>query len=173
MIEIEKRIRKYRAWNKENKTMDYDGGFLYDLNDFDIQNYKYLCLNIFINKISEELEVMQFIGRHDTTGKEIYEADIVRWKIPLEEDVNMIRNDYVNGLVMWDIEECKFIILQLTKGKLIYKAGDYTSDDDIEFYSYDGAEFSWKDLEVIGNIYENPDLYTNPVEYKEEVKQII
>jgi uncharacterized phage protein (TIGR01671 family) len=164
MIEIEKRIRKYRAWNKENKTMDYDGGFLFDLTDFNIEQYKYLCLNTFINKITEELEVMQFIGRHDTKGKEIYEADIIKWNIPLAEDVNAVRNDYIHGLVMWDIEECKFMVLQLTKGKLIYKKGEYTSEDDIEFYSLDGAEFNWDDIEVIGNLYENPDLYSKNAE---------
>lgn len=162
MIEIEKRITKYRAWNRELKTMDYDGGFLYDLSDFDIKNYKYLSLNIFINKITEELDLMQFIGRHDKNSKEIYEADIVKWKESIDEsDEGFKRNDYIFGLILWDKEDCGFVILQLTKGKCIYheKDGDCEIESDTEFYSLDGAEFDWEEVEIMGNVYENPDLY--------------
>ena len=159
MMEIEKRIEKFRAWNKELKTMDYDGGFLYDLSDFDINNYKYLCLNIFINKLSEELTLMRFIGSHDTIGKEIYEGDMVKWKEQVGKDESVKSNDDIFGLVMWDKEECRFIIVQLTKGIWKYQIGESLFEHDTQFYSHDGAEFSWGELEIVGNIYENPDLY--------------
>ena len=159
MIEIEKRIEKFRAWNKENKTMDYDGGFLFDLSDFNLEHYKYLCLNIFINKLSEELDLMRFIGSHDKEVKEIYEGDIVKWKEQVDEDKSVISNEYIFGLVLWDKEECRFIVSQITKGKWSYEVEDHIFEHDTEFYSYDGAEFNWKELEVIGNIYENPELY--------------
>ena|SRR3990167_5878414 len=159
MMEIEKRIEKFRAWNKENKTMDYDGGFLFDLSDFNIEHYKYLCLNTFISKILEELELMRFTGVHDKQGKEIYEADIVKWREQVDKDESVKSNDDIFGLVLWDREECRFIILQITKGKWTYKVGDHIFGHDTEFYSHDGAEFDWGDIEVIGNIYENPELY--------------
>jgi len=159
MIEIEKRIEKFRAWNKENKTMDYDGGFLFDLSDFNVDHHKYLCLNMFINKIAEELELMRFIGSHDKEGKEIYEADIVKWREQVDKDTSVKSNDDIFGIVLWDREECRFIVYQITKGKWTYKVGDNTFEHDTQFYSYDGAEFDWKDLEVVGNIYEHSDLY--------------
>lgn len=169
MMEIEKRIEKFRAWNKENKTMDYDGGFLFDLSDFNIDHYKYLCLNIFINKITEELELMKFIGSHDKEGKEIYEADIVKWREQVDKDESVRINDNIFGVVLWDREECRFVVSQITKGKWTYKIGDHTFEHDTQFYSYDGAEFYWKDLEIIGNIYENPDLYEKLRQERENV----
>lgn len=159
MIEIEKRIMKFRAWNRENKTMDYDGGFLFDTSNFDINNYKYLCLNTFINKLSEDLDLMWFIGSHDRNGKEIYEADIVKWREQVDCDQSVNKNDYIFGLVLWDREECRFLIVQLTKGKWIQHIGDSIFESDTKFYGYEGAEFLWKDLEIVGNIYDNPDLY--------------
>jgi uncharacterized phage protein (TIGR01671 family) len=116
-------------------------------------------LNTFINKILEELELMRFIGVHDTQGKEIYEADIVKWREQVDKDNSVKTNEYIFGLVLWDREECRFIILQITKGKWTHKIGDHIFEHDTEFYSHDGAEFNWEDLEIIGNIYENPDLY--------------
>lgn len=161
MIEIQKRITKYRAWNRETKTMDYDGGFLFDLSDFDIRNYKYLSLNIFINKLAEELDLMQFIGTHDKNGKETYEEDLVKWKVSVDENnKGFKRNDYIFGLVLWDKEDCGFMVLQLTKGKCVYQGEDGLFESDTEFYSFDGAEeFDWKELEIVGNTYENPELY--------------
>ncbi len=166
MIGIEKRIEKFRAWNKETKMMDYDGGFLFDLSNFNIEHHKYLCLNIFINKILEELELMRFIGVHDIQGKEIYEADIVKWKEQVDKDESVKINDYIFGVIIWDIEECRFVVSQITKGKWTYKIGDNTFEHDTQFYSHGGAEFYWKDLEVVGNIYENPDLYDKLKEEK-------
>ena len=159
MIEIEKRIEKFRAWNKENKTMDYDGGFLFDLEDFNIEHHKYLSLNIFINKLTEELELMRFIGSHDREGREIYEGDIIKWREQVNKDESIKSNEDIFGLVLWNKEECRFIISQITKGKWTYKVGDHIFEHDTEFYSRDGAEFNWEDLDVIGNIYENPELY--------------
>lgn len=170
MIEIEKRIEKFRAWNKENKTMDYDGGFLFDISDFNIEHYRYLCLNIFINKIAEELKLMRFIGTHDKQGKEIYEEDIVKWREQVGRDESVKSNDDIFGVIIWDREECRFIVSQMTKGKWTYKVGDHTFEHDTQFYSYDGAQFNWEDLEVIGNMYENADIYENLKQERDNVR---
>lgn len=160
MIEIEKRITKFRIWNKELKTMDYDGG-IYDLFDSDIHDCKYLCLNKFILDISDKFNLMQFTGTHDKDGREIYEGDLVKWKEQIDKDESVKTNEYILGLVLWNREECRFVVSQITKGIWTYKVGDSLFEHDTEFYSYNDAEFDWKDLEVVGNIYENPDLYEN------------
>jgi uncharacterized phage protein (TIGR01671 family) len=169
MIEIEKRIEKFRAWNQENETMDYDGGFLFDLSDFNIEHYKYLSLNMFISKIIEEFKLMRFIGAHDKQGKEIYEEDIVKWR-EQTKDESTRKNDDIFGVIIWNREECKFIISQITKGKWTYKVGDHLFEHDTQFYAYDGAQFNWEDLEVIGNIYQNADLYEKLKEERANVR---
>ncbi len=158
MLEIEKRIEKFRAYNKEDKAMDYNGGSLFDSADINIP--KYLCLNTFIKKISDDFVLMRFTGSHDNNGKEIYEGDLVKWH---EQIINynetFKKNDDIFGLVLWDREDCGFKVVQLTKGQWLYKIGESIFEQDTEFYSYDGAEFLWKELEVVGNIYEHYDLY--------------
>jgi uncharacterized phage protein (TIGR01671 family) len=101
---------------------------------------------------------MRFIGVHDKQGKEIYEGDMVKWREQADNESIKI-NDYIFGVVLWNREECRFVVSQITKGKWTYKIGDNTFEHDTQFYSYDGEEFDWRDLEVVGNMYENSDLY--------------
>lgn len=77
----------------------------------------------------EYIELMQYTGLKDKYGKEIYESDIV---IAYNEDCDTI----CKGEIVWDKWECGFSI----KGAEPTFIGWYP------------------ELEVIGNIYENPEL---------------
>lgn len=77
---------------------------------------------------TRQLELMQFTELKDTNNKEIYEGDIVKVE------------DYV-AVIKWDIETCRFV-LNIHGEHLVY----------------DFDNFYGKELEVIGNIYENPEL---------------
>lgn len=162
----EKRTIKFRSWNRELKKMDYSGGFLYNhFEDINIHDCKHIYLNIFISDILDQFDLMQYIGRLDKYGREIYEGDIVRWKESFGIDKNVVKNDDILGLVMWNREYCRFNITQLTKGKWLYKYSEnIISEHDTVFYSIDGAEFCWEDLEIIGNKYENPGMCANLTE---------
>lgn len=74
---------------------------------------------------------LQYIGRKDNNGKEIYEGDIVECKIPS-------RNFLIMGVV--EYEEREFVCYDLTL--------DF---EDVLNYVEDL-------LTILGNIYENPEL---------------
>jgi len=74
---------------------------------------------------------MQFVGRFDKNGREIYDGDILTRTDP------QCYPDYFK--VEWNEERCGFYITYLPSGE-----------------SYDFAEL-WGDSEVIGNIHEKPE----------------
>ena len=76
----------------------------------------------------EDVELMQFTGLHDKNGKEIYEGDIVD-------------NGYNKGIVKYGEYNCS--CCEGVYGWYV-DGGDIRSAEDF--------------LEVIGNIYENPEL---------------
>ena len=90
----------------------------------------------------DEIELMQYTGLKDKNGKEIYEGDIVKVKLYKGE------------------EEEYFL------GKVEYFGSNFIvdSDNNSDYYVYDldgfGIDFKYnlEDCEVIGNIYENPEL---------------
>lgn len=76
----------------------------------------------------DDIELMQFTGLHDKNGKEIYESDVV-----------YVTSEDENAFILWDKESARYII-QFT---------GWCADFD-NFYG--------KELEVIGNLYENSEL---------------
>lgn len=114
---------KFRAWDKKDKrwwTAGKDGDWFYrDGNEI---------------KAIKDVELMQFTGRLDKNGKEIYENDLVKGKFNhshlgfIDVEGQLIMDEF-----MWCIE---------------------TKDGDI--YSLNRLSY----LEIIGNIYSNPELLT-------------
>lgn len=121
---------KFRAWNRIVGRWQY-----FQLTDLEKQKGAIQWQN---------LEIMQYTGLTDKNGKEIYEGDILR--VPeLYETPEMTATAYVN----WEVV---FMF-----GSWHLKGPDYTPELGSttlydEHHSYD------EDFEVIGNIYENPEL---------------
>ncbi len=129
---------KFRIWHEPLKQMHY--------NDFIITSTGYAAKiyqqGDYIMKFNQadlefdkQCKVMQCTGMEDKIGKLIYEGDILL--SPDAEDPYMI-------IVEWDNE--KGFIIKAWNGKEFEYA---LSDDEIE---------DLKCFEIIGNIYENPEL---------------
>ena len=83
---------------------------------------------------TDEMPLMQFTGLHDKFGKEIYECDIVRGN--LANEMGSYENSV--GKVFFNTDRAEFAI---------------------ECETYPDNQWSIpRDIEVIGNLFENPEL---------------
>lgn len=131
---------KFRAWDKENEIMVFSDKKHYDY-WFDIYEdglLKCLVNCSYCDSFGDEHDswepldnLMQYTGLKDKNGKEIYEGDIIKYSHSI---VGTIIREVRIKYGMWGIEG-------MTKGT------------QIPF-----ANLIENEYEVIGNIYENPEL---------------
>ena len=96
----------------------------------------------------KEFVLLQYTGLKDKNGKEIYEGDLLNTKTTFEN--NLCDSRYQeNTIVKVSFDKGQFIN-EFTKNNL------YDEIRIISSYIFD----LWTDYEVIGNIYENPELLT-------------
>lgn len=87
-----------------------------------------------------DVDLCEYIGCEDKEGRAICECDVVK------KGVDLLEEDSALGEVVWNPRKAGFGV------KLIL--GCLNS-----FYGYgDRDEFEWWELEVVGNVFENPDL---------------
>ena len=126
---------KFRAWDKKNKKIVRE----FSINISKLKNISFLSILSWywqVNKVKfgpqpDDLELMQFTGLKDRNGENIYEGDIVK----------CIHNNNTSA-IRWEerlVEDIKTEETYLTAGFFL-------------------EEPSSCEFEVIGNIYENPDL---------------
>lgn len=152
---------KFRAWTTRDKC--WIGGFcihnsgLYsDLINAKIEEPQHLAIADAHWKTSKEIDeqedriiIMQFTGLKDKNGKEIFEGDIIKQEFDEKT---------------WIYE----IIIPNTGTQNFYRICRYRDFRTDEYGQYEYGNFylqentgelhESKDYEVIGNIYENPDL---------------
>ncbi len=134
---------RFRAWDIEEKKMWFDVQGAYDFtNMFNVENIPATCFQELLNNHTRYV-VMQFTGLLDKSGKEVYEGDICRDK-------------------EWGMRS-EGIFFNLEKGAFYAwwkydkpKKGQRTDTFSGGYFNADQASKS----EVIGNIYENPELLT-------------
>ena len=122
---------KFRVWDKESRIMCTVSQLAWDG-----KLYAYYFHSPHLGKVRETLDtaknpLLQFTGLHDKNGKEIYEGDIVRWN---EEKI--LEKDRISEIAWIEKEGC----WGTSQGYWLCNTN---------WHSH---------IEVIGNIYENPEL---------------
>jgi uncharacterized phage protein (TIGR01671 family) len=136
---------KFRAWDSDCEEMFYSDK-QYDTHFFEFKNGKLFCFTTIQDGFAgslyeppspsyEELaNLMQFTGLLDSKGKEIFEGDILRlWYDSFQQDIIV---------------------------KIEFREGGFW------FNSKSAVDCNWhfynqSDREIIGNLYENPELLQN------------
>lgn len=118
---------KFRAWDDQYQDMEYS----HDIDRINANdNNKGFTLSEFF-EFNHKLPWMQYIGRIDSTGKEIYEGDII--------SVEDARDGfpYSGGVIEYDSDHARYAV-KISNG----------------YYPIS----NFRRITVIGNIYENPNL---------------
>lgn len=122
-------IPKFRAWNKTWEEMGRVKRIRFG-DDENVTTVLFIGKDLGVNAKIDDFELMQSTGLHDKNSKEIFEGDIL---------FGHAGEDF-REIVEFDIEE----------GKWIRRDIWYNSKLDLS----ENNEF----MEIIGNIYENPEL---------------
>ena len=133
---------KFRVWDKRNNRMIMPKDFatVRPMIDFNgnlgvMDTYKNCHWHGIVPE--DDYELMLFTGSHDKNEKEIFELDAVLY------DRNIHK----------DIDTAKF--------KVVWAKDGYVLQEIKHKYYIEGV--IWEMVEVIGNIYENPELLVNKV----------
>lgn len=153
---------KFRAWDKDYKKMITNfllpesktfgmhrmaisfTGEVFTFTDWDMAEYDE---DEMYNsaKYPSRFKIMQYTGLKDTNGKEVYEGDIVRMHFFFEN---------YHPVTLGAFEDEEEIVCKLS----ITPLGVYFGNNNMTGYLCDYLEDPSEELEVIGNIYENPEL---------------
>jgi uncharacterized phage protein (TIGR01671 family) len=135
-----KRALKFRAWDKQNKCWFkpvYEA-YANKLSDLMIglsgDMFEHTMKGIEHESLwPDKFELVQFIGLKDKNGKEIYEGDIIRFG----------NAEKVECEIVWVNDICQFRMNPTFKHPK---------------YMENAWDLNRPTIEIIGNIYENPDL---------------
>lgn len=136
---------KFRAWDHKNKKMLYPIDIHNSHLDFITDSDGSLLLEEILNSLghTEKYEIMQWTGLIDKNSKEIYDGDIVIYK---SED----------NWMGYPEEECEICWLDnhISYGWVVRHKKD-------AFVWSLTRNFASESLEIVGNIFENPELLSN------------
>lgn len=140
---------KFRAWDKEEKKMirsPYDSDFNICIvlpNLVEMTEKSKEAKFIRGDYLHDRFELMQYTGLKDKNGKEIYEGDIVKYKGDLSDVIAQVK--------FGEYEDAEGYSVGRHYGwAVFFKHFDYEGDTTlIDIHD---------DCEVIGNIYQNPEL---------------
>lgn len=130
---------KFKAWLKRENLMGEVTGFRFSKSQYSFVNVRFRKNGKTVDEGyhfgqedgCDNVILMQFVGRHDKNGVEIYEGDFIT-----------AYNGRIKGPVIFDKRGLAFGI----------------PNGPNEIYQFSMNFLESKDIEIIGNIYENPEL---------------
>lgn len=141
---------KFRAWWSNIGEMEYfDTVAFLNFEDGTLIYQKHPEEETCTDEISDGFELMQYTGLKDKHGREIFEGDIIYWEID-----NGVGIESYTAIVKWSENLVEEGWSQTYKWLVGYTGNYYRG-------SYDelSTPAAYNDeLQVIGNIYENPEL---------------
>jgi len=138
---------KFRAWNA--KANEYQTGWCWPIQMLDPG---------FEPELPEGITLQQFTGLKDKNGREIYEGDILEWPCYGATYIDEPPTD--RGVVIYERGGFR------RTGPMYMPSGG-TDKEVYNQYLLTPAHRSWgfpdeDDYEILGNIYENPELLSKP-----------
>ena len=132
---------KFRAWNIKTKVMFYVAEMSWLVGGFYITDGA-----VFSGFVEDNFIIMQFTGLKDKNGKEIYEGDVVKYT-------------YLPGKTFWNFDGIGIVSWQSTGFHLgVLENMGGVSAWLVSLPGLGASEKPNELLEIIGNIYENPEL---------------
>ncbi|HET3116460.1 phage protein [Streptococcus pneumoniae] len=157
-------IPKFRAWVKIGKRMVFSD----DILAIDYENKEIVTQQVYFESglaverdiycyDFDDIELMQSTGLFDRNGKEIFEGDILKFN---DEWNEYCHEGYVDG----SVEGVNYV--EVVRSEICFEFGKTKYPDSSLFILMEDEQLNFKDFiksedfefEIIGNIYENPEL---------------
>lgn len=138
---------KFKLWDGNKKEMMIVLGIDLLKQELITDSLECMCYDSF-----ENCDILQSIGKEDKNGRLIFDGDILKIDIPVEENY---KNNYIGYVKIDNDDKCEIIIKNEYQGIKDRNIKDvlYTLDvSDVKDVKYKN------NVEVIGNIYENKEL---------------
>ena len=143
---------RYRAWDKLKNEM-----YVVEQINFNRGEFESIGDGITFKRDADEVELMQSTGLFDKNGKEIFEGDILKFN---DEWAEYCHEGYVDG----SVEGINFV--EVVRGEACFEFGKTKYPESSLFIRMEDEHLTFAELiksrdfefEIIGNIYENPEL---------------